>query len=164
MLEKFPLYVDLRLNDLQRVEVLLGPQGTLYGAGTMGGAIRYIPNKPNLTESEYEVRADAYTYSEGDGISTDLGVTFNVPISDNFAIRGSLDSLDDDGFIDYPYAVRQIGVSNPDPDFSNPAAREANFNPIEDANTEEILSGKLAARWQPTEAIDATLTYYFSKW
>jgi outer membrane receptor protein involved in Fe transport len=156
-----PLFVDLRLNDLQRVEVLLGPQGTLYGAGTMGGAIRYIPNKPNLDESEYEVRADAYSYSEGDGVSSDLGFTFNVPVSDQLAIRGSIDSLDDGGFIDYPYVVRQIGVSNPDPDFSNAADRDANFSPVDDANTEEILSGRLAARWQPTDEIDATLTYYF---
>ncbi len=156
-----PLFVDLRLNDLQRVEVLLGPQGTLYGAGTMGGAIRYIPNKPNFDQSEYEVRADAYSYGEGDGVSTDLGFTFNMPVSDKFAIRGSIDTLDDDGFIDYPYVVRQIGVSNPDPDFSNAAARDANFSPVEDANTEEILSGRLAARWQPTDTIDATLTYYF---
>ena len=156
-----PLFVDLRLNDLQRVEVLLGPQGTLYGAGTMGGAIRYIPNKPNFDQSEFEVRADAYSYGEGDGLSTDIGFTFNAPVSEKFAIRGSLDRLDDDGFIDYPFVVRQIGVSNPDPDFSNPADRDANFSPVQDANTEEIVSGRLAARWQPTDAVDATLTYYF---
>ncbi len=156
-----PLFVDLRLNDLQRVEVLLGPQGTLYGAGTMSGAVRYIPNKPNLEESEFEVRTDAYVYGEGDGVSTDVGFTFNVPISDTFAVRGSIDRLDDDGFIDYPYVVQQIGVSNPDPDFSDPSARAANFSPVEDANTEEVLSGRLAVRWQPNDVVDATLTYYF---
>jgi len=156
-----PLFVDLRLNDLQRVEVLLGPQGTLYGAGTMGGAIRYIPNKPNFEQSEYEIRSDLYSYSEGDGVSTDLGFTFNIPVADNFALRGSIDRLDDDGFIDYPYVVRQIGVSNPDPNFSNPQARADNFSPVEDANTEEIISGRIAARWQPSDAIDTTLTYYF---
>ncbi len=156
---EIPLYVDLRLNDLKRVEVLLGPQGTLYGAGTLGGAIRYIPNKPEFDKELFEVRADAYSYKSGDGISTDVGFTFNVPVSDTFAIRGSLDNVADKGFIDYPYVVAEPGVSNPDPvDFANPGS---NFRAIDDANTEDVFSGRIAARWAPTDALDATLTYYF---
>lgn len=160
---EIPLYVDLRLNDLERVEVLLGPQGTLYGAGTMGGAIRYIPRKPEFDSSAVEFRADAYSYSEGDGISSDLGFTFNYPISDRLAVRGSVDVLNDKGFIDYPFAVQQPGVSEPDPDFNDPAALAANFSPIEDANSEEVTSGRVALRWTPTDSIDATLTYYFQQ-
>lgn len=162
-LGEIPLYVDLRLNDLERVEVLLGPQGTLYGAGTMGGAVRYIPKKPDFDSLSFEARADAFTYSEGDGVSSDIGFTVNFPISDQFAIRASVDRYDDQGFIDYPFVVQQPGVSDPDPDFSDPAARAANFRPVEDANTEEALSGRIAARWTPTDAIDATLTYYFQQ-
>ena len=56
-----PIDLDFKLNDLQRVEVLLGPQGTLFGAGTLSGAIRYIPNKPDTEEASFEVRLDAYT-------------------------------------------------------------------------------------------------------
>jgi len=155
---EIPLFVDLRLNDLQRVEVLLGPQGTLYGAGTMGGAIRYIPNKPNFSEQEFELRTDVYTYSEGSGISSDTGFTFNAPISDSLALRGSLDYQNDKGFIDYPYVVRQIGFSEPD-GFDD----QSNFRNVKDANTEDIFSGRIAARWQPTDAFDATLTYYFQE-
>ncbi|EED35212.1 TonB-dependent receptor, plug [Luminiphilus syltensis NOR5-1B] len=158
-----PFYVDLRLNDLERVEILLGPQGTLYGAGTMGGAIRYIPNKPDFEDTTISFRADGYSYSEGDGISSDIGVTFNLPLSDTFAIRGSIDRFDDKGFIDAPFIVSEPGVSNPDPDFSDPAERDANFDPIDDVNTEEILSGRVALRWQPNDYLDSTLTYYFQK-
>ena len=160
---EIPLYVDLRLNDLERVEVLLGPQGTLYGAGTMGGAIRYIPKKPDFDSMMFEARADAYTYSEGDGVSSDIGFTVNVPISDQFAIRASIDRYDDQGFIDYPFIVQQPGVSNPDPDFDDPADVAANLRPTEDVNTEEALSGRFSARWAPTDTIDATLTYYFQQ-
>ena len=160
---EIPLFVDLRLNDLQRVEVLLGPQGTLYGAGTLGGAIRYIPNKPDFSGELFEIRGGAYTYNEGNGISTDTGFTFNAPISDSFALRGSLDYQNDEGFIDNPFIVQSIGNSEPDPDFSNPSERAANFRPNNDANTEEIFSGRIAGRWQPTDALDATLTYYFQE-
>ncbi len=156
-----PFYVDLRLNDLNRVEVLLGPQGTLYGAGTMGGAIRYIPNKPEFDEMTINLRADGYTYSESDGFSSEVGATINLPITDTLAIRASIDSLDDQGYIDYPFVVREIGVSDPDPDFNDPNAVAANFAPVEDANTEEVVSGRVALRWQPIDELDATLSYYF---
>lgn len=157
---EIPMFVDLKLNDMQRVEVLLGPQGTLYGAGTLGGAIRYIPNRPDFSGDSLSVRAEAYQYSEADSISTDVGFTFNKAITDNFAIRGSLDVLDDSGFIDQPYVVRQIGVSEPDPDFNDPAEVAANLLRVNDADTEEVLSGRLAARWQPFEWLDGTLTFY----
>jgi len=158
---EIPLYVDLRLNDLERVEVLLGPQGTLYGSGTMGGAIRYIPAKPKFDSNMMELRTDAYSYSEGSGISTDTGLTFNAAISDTFAVRGSVDFQADKGFVDYPYVVQQPGFSEPDPNFSDASATAANFRPLSDANTEDIFSGRIAARWNPIDAVDATLTYYF---
>jgi len=158
---EIPVYIDLKLNDLQRVEVLLGPQGTLYGAGTLGGAIRYIPNKPDFNGDLFSVRSELSKYSEADDVSYEIGATFNKAFSDTFAIRGSLDFEDDSGFIDQPYIVQQIGVSEPDPDFSDPAALAANFNPQEDVNSEENISGRLAARWAPTEWLDGTLTYYY---
>jgi outer membrane receptor protein involved in Fe transport len=157
---EIPLYVDLRLNDLERVEVLLGPQGTLYGAGTMGGAIRYIPKRPQFEEYSAEARADAYSYKEGDGISTDLGFTVNVPIGERIALRGNIDVLDDKGFIDYPFVVRAPGFFNPDPDFTNAADVAANLQSFDDANTEKVQSYRLGLRVQPTDWLDANLTYY----
>ncbi|GGX73137.1 TonB-dependent receptor [Litorimonas cladophorae] len=149
---EIPLFVDLKLNDMKQVEVLLGPQGTLYGAGTMGGAVRYIPNKPEIGEQLFTVRADAYNYSKGSGISTDIGLTANIPVSDTFAIRANLDFLNDDGYIDYVNVVNQIGFSNPDV--------ASDVRTVKDANKEETLSLRVAGRWTPVDAVDATLTYY----
>ena len=152
---EIPVFVDLKLNDLERVEVLLGPQGTLYGAGTLGGAIRYIPTKPKFGETTATVRAEAYQYSKASSISHETGFTLNLGVSDTFAIRGSLDWSDDSGFIDYVNVVDAIGVTNPD--------TADGLNRIKDADGEETLSGRIAARWQPIPELDATLTYYYQE-
>ncbi|MFN7165102.1 MAG: TonB-dependent receptor plug domain-containing protein, partial [Hyphomonas sp.] len=160
---EIPVYIDLKLNDLERVEVLLGPQGTLYGAGTLGGAIRYIPKKPDFGGDTFEVRTEISQYSEADELSYDAGFTFNKTLAPNFAIRGSVDFEKDSGFIDYPFVVREIGVSDPDPDFSDPSDVAANLRRVADADGEDVLSARLAARWEPTDWLDTTLTYYLQK-
>lgn len=162
-LGEIPIYIDLKLNDLERVEVLLGPQGTLYGAGTLGGAIRYIPKKPDFGGDTFEVRTEVSQYSEADDLSYEAGFTFNKSLAPNFAIRGSVDFENDTGYTDYPFVVRQIGVSDPDPDFSNPSAVAANLRRVKDADSEEVLSARLAARWEPTAWLDGTLTYYLQQ-
>ena len=155
-----PLYVDLALNDMQRVEVLLGPQGTLYGAGTLGGAIRYIPQRPELGSTTMDFRAKGFGVAEG-GFGNERGLTANVPFGEKLAFRGSVDYYDDPGFIDTPYLVRDPGLSDPEPDFNDPAAVAANLYGQKNANWERTLSGRAALRYQPTDNIDANLTYYY---
>ena len=160
-LGEIPLEADFKTNDLERVEVLKGPQGTLYGSGTLGGAIRYIPKKPE-NEFSFDVRGSVFSLSHSDGLGSDVGATLNVPIIDNvLAFRANLDRLDDPGFIDYAFVVREAGVSNPEPDFTNPADVSANLRNAEDANGEETLSGRFALRWTPNDKLDATLWYHF---
>lgn len=154
-LGEIPLGVDMRLVDMSRVEVLLGPQGTLYGAGTMGGAIRYIPNRPSFEARSFNVRGEIYQNSESDDLSSDLGVTINAPLSDTLAVRASLDRYDDAGFIDQPFIVKEPGVSEPD----SPRGSDQ-LAPQSDVNTQESVTGKVAIRWQPTDKLDASLTYY----
>jgi len=156
---EIPLFVNIKLNDMERVEYLFGPQGTLYGAGTLGGAIRYIPNKPKFDKATASVRTDFYGYDEGKGLSKEVGVTVNQPLSDTLAFRASVDRVDDKGFIDYDYLVREVGVSNPDPDFNDPADVAANLTSKRDANTEKAWSGRVALRWAPTDRFDATVSY-----
>lgn len=157
-----PLYVDLKMHDIERVEVLIGPQGTLYGAGTLGGAVRYIPRRPDTEEFALDLHGDVYglAHSDGTGFQTDVAV--NVPLVQNrLALRVSVSRLDDPGFIDYPYLVREPGVSNPEPDFDDPADIGANLYRVEDANWEETLSGRVALLWNASDSVEATLNYYF---
>ncbi|MEZ5570528.1 MAG: TonB-dependent receptor [Halioglobus sp.] len=158
---EIPLYVDLKLNDMERVEILMGPQGTLYGAGTMGGAIRYIPNRPQSDALSVQARGNLYGLSHSDDAGYEGGTTINIPIiADTLAFRASVDYLDDPGFIDYNYLVRQAGVSNPQPDFSDPNDVNANLKGKKDANTEETWSGRAALRYTD-DFLDGTLSYYY---
>src|SRR5688572_3100253 len=154
-----PLYIDLTLNDIERVEVLLGPQGTLYGAGTLGGAIRYIPKKPEFDETSITARGNAFSLSESDSMGWRGGATFNVPFSDNFAFRASIDRYDDPGFIDTPYLVRRPGLSDPEP--NSPALVAANLYREDDADWEKTTSARVGLRWAPGDNVDANFTYHY---
>ena len=156
-----PLAVDLRLHDIERVEVLLGPQGTLYGAGTLAGAVRYLPRRPDTERRTFEVRGDLFALAHGGAPGTDAGVTFNLPlVTGRLALRGSIDRYDDPGFIDYDYLLRTPGVSEPEPDLADPAAVEANLRREADANTEETLSARLSLLWEATPEFSALFAYH----
>jgi iron complex outermembrane receptor protein len=157
-----PLFLDLKLHDIERVEVLIGPQGTLYGAGTLGGAVRYIPHAPDLDRFSLDLQGDVFNISHGDGAGFEGGLTVNMPlVDDRVALRTSVAWLDDPGFIDYPYLVREPGVSNPQPDFSNPADVAANLRGQRDVNWEQTLTGRVSLLMQPSDRLAATFNYYY---
>ena len=115
-LGEVPLYLDFKLIDLSRVEVLQGPQGTLYGLGTLAGAVRYIPNRPN--PSLFTVDANARLFDESHSAQTGAvgDVTVNIPIvEDKVALRSVVGYYDNPGFIDYNHLLKTPGVSNPQP-------------------------------------------------
>jgi iron complex outermembrane recepter protein len=78
--------------DVERIEILRGPQGTLYGRNTIGGAVRYV-TKPLATEKELSIRANVGDYSQAD-----LILTGNLPISDTFRIGGTVATFNHDGW------------------------------------------------------------------
>lgn len=159
-----PYYMDLRLLDIERVEVLLGPQGTLYGAGTLAGAIRYIPRRPSLDETSLELGGDLYGYSKGSDLGTDATAVLNLPlVAGRLALRASLGWYDTPGFIDHGFLLREPGVSNPQPDFSDPADVAANLRRKKDANDERTLSARFGLRWEMADWATANLTYYYQE-
>ena len=161
---EIPLVVDMKLIDVERVEVLIGPQGTLYGAGTLGGAIRYLPNKPILDETSGSLYGDVFTLSKSDDTGGEAGFVFNTPlIEDELAVRFAFNYLDEPGYIDYNYVVREGGVSLPDPDWSDADAVNSNLKQVKDANYEQTTTAKAMIRWQPNDTFDATLSYFYQK-
>ena len=90
---------DLDLFDLNRVETLRGPQGTLFGSGSVGGTIRYITNQPKLGTMEGLVEANINTVDEGD-LGYHLKGAINLPLGDTAAIRAVAYGTRYGGFID----------------------------------------------------------------
>ena len=91
--------LDIQAIDMERIEVLEGPQGTLFGGGAEAGAIRYITNKPKLGATEGYADA-SYGVTAGGDPNTAASMVLNVPITDSFALRGVIYTDKRGGYID----------------------------------------------------------------
>src|ERR1700737_3717080 len=92
--------LDIYAADIERIEVLEGPQGTLFGAGAQAGVIRYITNKPKLDKVEAAVNA-GYGYTSHGDPSSNLDAMINLPLIDNkLALRAVIYSESRGGYID----------------------------------------------------------------
>lgn len=161
---EIPVSIDMRLVDVERVEVLIGPQGTLYGAGTLGGAIRYMLKSPDLDLTTAEVYGDLFQGKESNNLGGETGFIVNLPlIEEKLAIRASLNFYEDPGFVDYNYVVREPGISQPDIDWTDSSALANNFKKMADANGETTTTGRVSVRWKATDWLDATLNYFYQK-
>lgn len=97
---------DLRLYDIASVEVLEGPQGTLYGAGSLGGIIRTVPNAPELGAVSASVAGGLSATWHGDP-GADLGATLNMPLGERMALRVVGYGVSEGGYIDNPVRDRR---------------------------------------------------------
>ncbi len=130
---------DIDLYDLNRVETLRGPQGTLFGSGSVGGTIRYITNQPKLGTMEGSVEANL-NLVDGDDIGGHLKGAINVPMGDKAAIRA------------VGYYTRYGGFINA----IGPAGKE-------DVNSGERYGGRIALTFEPTDNISITPRVVYQK-
>jgi len=165
-----PMFANFLLKDINRVEVLRGPQGTLYGSGSLGGTVRYLMNRPSTDGFETSIDA-RYSQTEGsDGDNLGLDLMFNVPIGDTFAFRVSASRVDNDGYTDYDrlYVLNPDGSPTADPCFDGDCSSTsvddrsmggAIYRSEEDADTVEVDYARLALLWEPTENLSFNLNY-----
>jgi outer membrane receptor protein involved in Fe transport len=92
-------FSDPRVFDIERVEILRGPQGTLYGSGSVGGTVRIITKQPDFDNFEARIRGEVSTTKSG-GENYQGDALVNIPLSDKAAARISAYYQDDSGFID----------------------------------------------------------------
>ena len=91
---------DLKLYDMERVEVLRGPQGTVFGANSQGGTVRFITAQPVLGKWESYVSAELSRTTPSADNNWNYQAVVNVPLSENFAVRALVYDGEDAGYID----------------------------------------------------------------
>jgi iron complex outermembrane receptor protein len=149
-LDELPLALESppRILDVNRIEVLKGPQGTLYGEAAMGGAVRIISNQPQFDRVSGATHVDL-SDMRGGGQSYGVDATINVPlIDDRLAFRASVYYDKQGGFVDsWPFSYK-----------SRPTVRPPSYLINKDANTSTAYGAKAALRWKISDAFTATLT------
>jgi len=131
--------------DLDHVEVLRGPQGTLYGASSMGGTVKFISNQPNLKENEVNIGADISQTAGGNGINhTETGVFNRALIPGELALRIGVQSSHAAGYIDQTT-----------PDGSSVIAKGINW--------ENDAIARIALKWAPTKNLTITPQLFYQQ-
>ncbi|WP_339674066.1 TonB-dependent receptor [Dasania marina] len=158
-----PIFTNIRLTDIERVEVLRGPQGTLYGSGALGGTLRYIQREPNPDQFEAKISGEISQVAEGDDLGWKTDVMLNVPITDNMAVRINLGKEEQAGFIDQTkmYQVDSNGAPVlADP--SKPVTSPGLFTSKDDVNDAEIENARIHFMIQTDKAI-INIAHHYQK-
>lgn len=148
------------LFDLERVEVLKGPQGTLFGAGSEGGTIRFITPEPSLTNYQVYARAE-YGQIDGGGQNYEAGLAVGGPIiADVLGFRVSLSYREDGGWVN---RVNYTAPSFTNPTgygdiYSGPAAYAGTTE--KNSNWHDTQTARLALKWQPVEGLSVSPSIY----
>jgi outer membrane receptor protein involved in Fe transport len=141
---------DFDTFDLARVEVLRGPQGTLYGASSLGGVFKYVPNRPSSEAFEVRGKGSMESVKDG-GLGYAVTGVVNAPVSDTFAVRVSGFYRFDDGFID------SIG-NHPVPTLTDPTVNVIEGTQVaSDLNSTDTYGGRVQALFTPTEKLSVNL-------
>ncbi len=166
-----PMYADFLVKDIERVEVLRGPQGTLYGSGSLGGTVRYIARRPDAESFAADLEVDYSQTSGSDGDNLAFDAMVNIPIGENTAIRALYSRIDNDGIIDYVNAYQLNSAGEPlidvngtctDPGSATDAQILQNvacFEEIEDADTVEIDYARIALRSDISDSFSLQIAY-----
>lgn len=158
--DETPLFANLKMTDIARVEVLRGPQGTLYGSGSVGGTIRIIHNEPDLTTTEFDLSTRTSHTANAANPSEAVDFIGNLPINDTLAFRASVGYEKLAGFTD-ALSVAVLGP-NAQPvlaDPANPLTSPPVFAEQRGIDWSDTWYARGALLWKPSDALKITLTY-----
>jgi iron complex outermembrane recepter protein len=169
--------IDPDLYDLNRVEVLRGPQGTLYGAGSMGGTIKVVLNQPDPSVTDASVKT-TFSGTDGGGFNHTENVMANLPLGSLAALRVVGTESYTSGWIDrvvlapgqFPLPTTGIGVSSatlPSAPVTGGARGNVLAAPVaedyHDVNDTELYSARASLLWKPTDQLTVTPSVFFQR-
>jgi iron complex outermembrane recepter protein len=159
-----PIFFPLMVKDIERVEVLKGPQGTLYGSGAAAGTIRLIPKRPDFGRFSGAINVSGSISAASGKPNHAVDGVINAPLAENLALRvsGGYEHLG--GFIDAVDLAARTDPSDPNspPVSANPADPLSGYKlaPIrKDVNNSNQWFVRGALRWQASDAVDVELSY-----
>ena len=154
--------LDLYATDVQRVEVLPGPQGTLFGASSQAGTIRLITNKPEFDGFDIGVDLSVSTTEYGEESET-VETFINIPVNDRIALRAAMYSAEEGGYIDN---VPGTFTTNPAVNPASLAGTAVKYDTAhntalveEDFNDAKYRGGRFSARGMINEDWDILLQH-----
>jgi outer membrane receptor protein involved in Fe transport len=157
-----PLFANFLIKDVDRVEVLRGPQGTLYGSGSLGGTVRYITRRPELNAFSGKIEG-IYSKTEGSsGSNYSADGIFNFPITNTIAARVAIGKVDNAGVIDY----RNVYVLDAKGEPAAPKGKldpAASYRNVKDADTVVQKYARISVLAKPSASFQALLTYQTQK-
>jgi iron complex outermembrane receptor protein len=166
-----PLFFNMRLQDLDRVEVLRGPQGTLYGSGSLGGTIRFVLNPPDPSGFDAKAEAGLGKTAHTHTTNEDVSGMINLPLSDTFAVRINAGASDDAGFVNqsnlYVTDAAGVPVLNQPTTPSNPVGISPQIGvktfAQDGVNSYQYRNARVAALWKPSDDFKVQLTYLYQR-
>lgn len=147
--------IDPNLYDVERVEVLRGPQGTLYGSGSMGGTVKILTNQPKLGTFEGSVQGNL-SDTRGGGANYGGNLMLNLPLGDTLALRVVAGDTYRSGWINL-VTLNPFPVSLSTSTFGNLAHAPVQ-NVIRNANDERLTTGRETLLFKPSEDLSITAT------
>ena len=157
------LYGSLILKDLNRVEVLKGPQGTLYGSGSLAGNVRYIMNKPNVEAFSGKASMGFGMTDGSGGFNYNPDLLMNIPLGDTFAVRFNLGEIKNAGVVDYPNVYKLDANGDPVVKDGDILHATPDYQSLKDVDDVKIKYGRISALWMPNDTFNAQLSWQKQK-
>jgi len=180
---EIPVFSVIQMTDIERVEVLRGPQGTLYGSGAVGGTVKFHFNKPDTENKVFDVSSRLGGNSHSDELNYNVNFVGNLPISDNVAIRVAGGYQDFGGVTDAngrfaleantdpastgPVSTNSVGTLPSIPVFSQPVLSDPTdpdsapvIEPIKDIDDFETWFVRASVLWDVSDDIEVLASWY----